>query len=185
MKRWIHASTENIDQKIKDYLAAWAHDNVKAGEEACSLKEFREQLKSDGLKYTDTRYDYYLACYNHMSSQTDNKSKSKKVNSSTSTRSKIARIQDRIAELQNYIEDCKMRGCDLEDIVDEQQELEYLEDELNFAWQDDQAEYNYALEQQEFNPDGSLKGYDDYEPMYASTVCAADGARSRRHEACN
>ena len=52
-------------------------------------------------------------------------------------------------------------GADIDELIDYELELNELRDELNFAWQYDEAEYNYALEQQEFNPDGSLKGYDD------------------------
>ena len=89
------------------------------------------------------------------------------IHSATSTQQKISKLEERIADLKQYIEECKADGCDLEDIIDEQQELMELEDELNFAWQDDEAEYNYALEQQEFNPDGSLK-------FYGSTKIEAD-----------
>ena len=81
------------------------------------------------------------------------------VHSATSTQQKISKLEERIADLKQYIEDCRADGCDPEDIIDEQQELMELEDALNFAYQDDEAEYNYALEQQEFNPDGSLKFY--------------------------
>ena len=82
----------------------------------------------------------------------------KKVESSTSTRDRISDLEERIESLKNYIEDCRARGC-YQDTVDEQIELEELKEQLNFAWQDDEAEWNYAREQQEFNPDGSLKFY--------------------------
>ena len=78
-----------------------------------------------------------------------------------STRDRIANLEERIADLQNYIDSALADGTPVEDLVDEQLELQELEDELRFAWADDEAEYNYALEQQEFNPDGSLRGYDD------------------------
>lgn len=81
----------------------------------------------------------------------------------TSTRGRIAGLEERIADLQNYIDSALADGTPVEDLVDEQLELQELEDELRFAWADDEAEYNYALEQQEFNPDGSLRGYDDYD----------------------
>lgn len=35
-------------------------------------------------------------------------------------------------------------------------DIHELEEQINFAWQDDEAEYNYALDRQEFNLDGSL-----------------------------
>lgn len=81
----------------------------------------------------------------------------------TSTRGRIAGLEERIVDLQNYIDSALADGTPVEDLVDEQLELQELEDELRFAWADDEAEYNYALEQQEFNPDGSLRGYDDFD----------------------
>ncbi len=72
--------------------------------------------------------------------------------------------RDRIEYLQTKIdileeELYRNRYLDPEERIDDQLELEELKEQLNFAWQDDEAEYNYALQQQEFNPDGSLKGY--------------------------
>ena len=70
----------------------------------------------------------------------------------------IAYLEDRIQSIEAVIEETKQNG-NYEDTVDEQIELAKLKDELNFAWQDDEAEYLYAVEQQEFNPDGSLALY--------------------------
>ena len=84
----------------------------------------------------------------------------KKVNASTDTRDRIAYLQDKINILEEYL--ARDEYSDPEERIDDQIELEELKEQLNFAWQDDEAEYNYALQQQEFNPDGSLKGYDDY-----------------------
>ena len=106
----------------------------------------------------------------HASSEVEASSISKKKVVKASTRGRIGMLEERIADLENYIEDAKAAGTDIEDLVDEYQELEELKEQLNFAWQDDEAEYNYALQQQEFNPDGSLKGYDD---LYASTTIEA------------
>lgn len=78
------------------------------------------------------------------------------------SRNKIQQLEDRIAEIKNNIRTAQIEGLDEDYIVDLHQELSELEDELNFAWQDDEAEWNYAREQQKFNPDGSLK-------LYAST----------------
>ena len=78
------------------------------------------------------------------------------------SRNEISQLEDRIAEIKNNIRTAQIEGLDEDYIVDLYQELSELKDELNFAWQDDEAEWNYAREQQEFNPDGSLK-------LYAST----------------
>ena len=88
---------------------------------------------------------------------------SKKINASESTRDRISYLQEKIEILEDRIARAKADyDSDPEEIIDDQLELEELKEQLNFAWQDDEAEYNYALQQQEFNPDGSLKGYDDY-----------------------
>ena len=75
--------------------------------------------------------------------------------------------RDKIGGLENRIADLRARLAEPDLAEDERidlgQELAELEEQLNFAWQDDEAEYDYAIQQQEFNPDGSLKGYDDYE----------------------
>lgn len=83
-----------------------------------------------------------------------------------STHDRISMLEAKIAELEQQIAEAEAGEADPEYLIDKQIELDTLKDELNFAWQDDEAEYNYALQQQEFNPDGSLKGYGD---TYAST----------------
>ncbi len=70
----------------------------------------------------------------------------------------ITYLEDRIQSIEAVIEEARQNGS-LEDTVDEQIELAELRDELNFAWQDDEAEYLYAVDRQEFNPDGSLVLY--------------------------
>ncbi len=93
------------------------------------------------------------------------KPQTQKIEAST-TRSKISSLQDRLASVQE-----ELSNPDLSD--DERaslhEELRELEDELNFAWQDDEAEWDYARQRQEFNPDGSLVGYGDevYSSEYA------------------
>lgn len=83
------------------------------------------------------------------------------VTAASSTWDRISGLEEQIAQLEASIEDAKASGTDIEDLLPEYEELDRLKDELRFAWADDEAEYNYALEQQEFNPDGSLKGYGD------------------------
>ena len=95
------------------------------------------------------------------------------ITASTDTRSRIAQLEEQIEWLKNDISSLNEMLADpnipryndesdeaLEDrIMDRQQELAEAEEQLNFAWQDDEAEWNYAVEQQEFNPDGSLALY--------------------------
>lgn len=76
----------------------------------------------------------------------------------SSTRSKITALEDRIASIREALDNPEI---DEDESIELQQELSELEDQLNFAWQDDEAEWDYARQQQEFNPDGSLKGYGD------------------------
>lgn len=85
-------------------------------------------------------------------------SKKKVETASMSTRARIANLEDRIADLRDQLADPYL---DEDTRADIGMNLAELEDELNFAWQDDEAEYNAAWQAQEFNPDGSLKGYDD------------------------
>lgn len=63
MKRWIHAS-KDIEYKTRDYIAAWAKDNVKNNEPVASFNEFKDEMKSKELKVDRDDYDYYIACYN-------------------------------------------------------------------------------------------------------------------------
>lgn len=75
------------------------------------------------------------------------------------TRERISDLEDQIKKLQQEYNQIKKTCKDFEVYIDYELKLSELKEQLNFAWQDDEAEYNYALEQQEFNPDGSLKGY--------------------------
>ena len=86
----------------------------------------------------------------------------------SSTRSKITALEDRIASIREELDNPEISE---DESIELQQELSELEDELNFAWQDDEAEWDYARQQQEFNPDGSLKGYGD--DVYSSEVCGS------------
>lgn len=79
------------------------------------------------------------------------------ITASMSTRDRIEYLEEKIEILEEML--YRDQYLDPEERIDDQLELEELKEQLNFAWQDDEAEYNYALEQQEFNPDGSLKGY--------------------------
>ena len=84
----------------------------------------------------------------------------KRMIKASSTRSTISSLQRRIDDLEIRLSEPDL---DEEERIDIGMELADLREQLNFAWQDDEAEYMYALERQEFNPDGSLKGYDDVE----------------------
>lgn len=68
-----------------------------------------------------------------------------------------------IDELETKIEIIKQRLADPDEPdderIDDYEELQYLEDELRNAWAEDEAEWDYARQSQEFNPDGSLKLY--------------------------
>ena len=75
----------------------------------------------------------------------------------STTAERISYLEDKIAILEDFLDNGKYG--DEEEMIDAQMELEELREQLNFAYQDDEAEYNYAREQQEFNPDGSLKYY--------------------------
>lgn len=75
------------------------------------------------------------------------------------TRERISDLEEKIKKLQQEYNHIKKTCTDFRVYVDYELKLSELKEQLNFAWQDDEAEYNYALEQQEFNPDGSLKGY--------------------------
>ena len=89
---------------------------------------------------------------------------------------RIEYLETKIALLEDFINGHKYYDGD--ELADAQEQLMELKDELNFAWQDDEAEWNYAREQQEFNPDGSLK-------FYGSTraVKAASGSNSEVYQA--
>ena len=88
------------------------------------------------------------------------------VAAATDTRSRISALEDRIASIKN-----KLATLDADDErrIDLQMDLAELEELLNFAWQDDEDEWNYAREMQEFYPDGSLKGYGNYDDVEASS----------------
>lgn len=69
MKRWIHASTRDTEYKIRDYIAAWAKDDAKQGDEMSTFRQFKEEMKSKGLKADEDDYDYYVTCYNNACSK--------------------------------------------------------------------------------------------------------------------
>lgn len=69
MKKWIHASEDQIDYKIRDYLAAWAKDDVKKGNDIASFEEFKHEMEQEGLKVTHKRYDYYTECYKNAAAK--------------------------------------------------------------------------------------------------------------------
>ena len=83
-----------------------------------------------------------------------------------STRDRIRDLEARIDEIDAQLNEPYIDPDLFESLALERAELE---DELNFAWQDDEAEWDYARQRQEFNPDGSLKGYGDevYSSEYA------------------
>lgn len=119
--------------------------------------DFYDRVHHEG-EYEDDDYDY-AADYEEVITST-------KVEANTWD--KISYLQDRISDLEDQLK--RNYYLDPDELIDTQLELEDLREQLNFAWQDDEAEYNYALQQQEFNPDGSLKGYDD---IYESTQVTA------------
>lgn len=103
--------------------------------------------------------------------------------SNTSTRDRISNLEERAEWLKNDISSLREMLADpsipryngesdedIEDrIMDRQQDLAEVEEQLNFAWQDDEAEWDYAREQQEFNPDGSLALYSSTKAVKAAT----------------
>ena len=80
----------------------------------------------------------------------------KRVIRATSTRSRISGLEKKIESIRDRLADPDL---DEDERIDLGIELAEAEEQLNFAWQDDEAEWNYARDQQEFNPDGSLKWY--------------------------
>ena len=58
-------------------------------------------------------------------------------------RDRIAYLEEKIEILEEEL--YRNRYLDPEERIDDQLELEELKEQLNFAWQDDEAEYNYAL----------------------------------------
>lgn len=109
--------------------------------------------------------------------------------SNTSTRDRISNLEERAEWLKNDISSLREMLADpsipryngesdedIEDrIMDRQQDLAEVEEQLNFAWQDDEAEWDYAREQQEFNPDGSLALYSSTKSSKRKAVKAASG----------
>ena len=83
-----------------------------------------------------------------------------------SAASNITALQDRLASIKEEIDNPDLSEDERQSLYEE---MLTVEDELNFAWQDDEAEWDYARQRQEFNPDGSLKGYGDeiYSSEYA------------------
>ena len=112
MKRWIHASRD-IEYKIKDYIAAWAKDDVKAGEPMADFRQFKEEMKSKGLKADEDGYDYYVACYNNAC-----KGSPKKVNSSYD-------ISDGTEYIDDFLEELAYETCDLNEEFDESEFEEF------------------------------------------------------------
>jgi hypothetical protein len=84
-----------------------------------------------------------------------------------STRNRISSIEDRISKIEDALADPYIDD-DLRWSLNE--DLAILQQDLREAWADDEQEWRYAVDQQEFNPDGSLKGYGD--EVYSSTVMA-------------
>lgn len=172
MKRWIHAATEHEDFVVDSDLSSYLDQ-----------KEAKRQKSHE--KYIARRNAIRRAAARAFEAEEDtpknqqeakglyNKYKDGAVTASTDTKSRIAQLEELVEWLKNDISSLNEMLADpnipryndesdedLEDrIADRQQELADAEEQLNFAWQDDEAEYNYALEQQEFNPDGSLALY--------------------------
>lgn len=89
-------------------------------------------------------------------------------------------LQTKIRILEHDLERDEYR--DDQERLDDYEALEELRQELNFAWQDDEAEYNYAVQQQEFNPDGSLKFYGS-EEVYCDNDVLTDEEKETLREA--
>lgn len=87
----------------------------------------------------------------------DDANSAKCIECADSTMDRITYLQNRISSIQEEL--ANESDLDGERSVDLQIELSELKEQLNFAWQDDEREYNEAYERQEFNPDGSLKYY--------------------------
>lgn len=93
-----------------------------------------------------------------------------------------------ISFLENKVKRLKedLAACDNEDrCIDIQESLLDAENELRYAWADDESDYNYALSQQEFNPDGSLKYYGDTSDnqFWSNDVSSVDDVRSEVQKA--
>ena len=142
MKRWIHASRD-IEYKVKDYIAAWAKDDVKEGKPMADFREFKEEMKSEGLKADEDSYDYYVACYNNAWG-----SSKKKVNASSDSKA-IAentsidgrKFSDIVDYATSYINDTD-RYWDLdnpEDFTDAT--IKYIEKQYNVELTEDQKHY--------------------------------------------
>ena len=79
----------------------------------------------------------------------------------------IKGLQDRADYLRSLLADPEL---DEDTRIDLGIELAQCEDDLRFAWAEDERDYLDALERQEFEPDGSLAGY----PLdFATSIKAA------------
>lgn len=78
------------------------------------------------------------------------------VRCSSDTRQRIRMLEKELQDIE-YRMDTDMLSPD--ERVDLDIRRQELEDEINFAWQDDEAEWDYARRAQKFNSDGSLKYY--------------------------
>lgn len=99
MKRWIHASRD-IEYKIKDYIAAWAKDDVKEGKPMANFRQFKEEMKAEGLKADEDGYDYYVACYNNACS---NSNKTVKCSNDATAQDSTSEIKDELIEVFNNV----------------------------------------------------------------------------------
>ena len=161
MKRWIHAAKDTFQQ----VSVASLHEGQQVKDMSEIDPEIRTVVSLKNLGGGKFRVEFDDNTYGEY----DTNDKFAIVGCDTSyikgetTRDRIYGLQARIDDLRSQLADPDLAD---DERVDIGLELAALEDELNFAWQDDEAEYNYALRQQEFNPDGSLKGYDDIYGAY-------------------
>ena len=155
MKRMIR-SQSSLMQEHPDWFAhvddprTWSAERIAREEELRKAREAADEEDYWDLTHGEGQYEEFGPT--EVYDSTD-------ITAETSTRDRISNLKMRIEDLELIINELKATGADPEEWIDYELELQELEDELNFAWQDDEAEWNYAREQQEFNPDGSLKWY--------------------------
>lgn len=155
MKRWVHA-TEDTSQQVDV-------SSIHVGQQVIDMSEVDQIIRTVKSVKDIGRGRYYVSFEDGAEGTYEVGDKFAIVNSSikaTSTKDRISYLEERIADLEEEIENDTYADPDY--LIDAQLELEELKEQLNLAWQDDEAEYYYALQQQKFNPDGSLKGYDDF-----------------------
>lgn len=71
---------------------------------------------------------------------------------------RISLLEEKLLQLDEMIEVAKESG-DEDALIDLSIDRNEVLEQINFAWQDDEQAYYDALEEQRFEPDGTLIGY--------------------------